>query len=49
MERATAIDLMLQHVKTDILRRHLVSVEAAMQAYAREYNGDSNWWGISFW
>ena len=47
MDRESTLVLLQEFVKTDILMRHLLGVEAAMQAYAREYGEDEERWGIA--
>lgn len=43
--REDAWALVQQHVQSDGLRKHMLAVEAAMRAYAREYGGDEEYWG----
>jgi predicted hydrolase (HD superfamily) len=45
--RAQAWDLVCEWVSSDSLRKHLLGVEAAMRAYARERGGDEELWGIT--
>ena len=45
--RNDAYTLMTQHVKNESLQKHMLSVEAAMRAYARKYGEDEEIWGIS--
>lgn len=47
MNRADAITFLQAHVKTDVLMRHLLGVEAAMQCYARTYGEDEERWGLA--
>ena len=43
--RDDAWELVQQHVQNDGLRKHMLAVEAAMRAYAREYGADEEYWG----
>ncbi len=45
--RADAWALMTEHVKQDSLRKHMLSVEAALRAYARKYGEDEEIWGMT--
>lgn len=47
MNRADVVTFIQQHVKTDVLMRHLIAVEAAMKAYAKKYGEDEEKWGIA--
>jgi putative nucleotidyltransferase with HDIG domain len=47
MDRASTIQFLQQHVKTDVLMRHLLGVEAAMRAYAWKFGEDEEKWGIA--
>ena len=44
--RGEAWELMTSMTKTDQLRRHMRSVEAAMRAYARRFGEDEERWGV---
>ena len=44
--RAEAWDLMTSMTQTDQLRRHMLSVEAAMRAYARRFGEDEERWAV---
>lgn len=44
--RQKALDLLLEYTKTDALRKHAFSVEAAMRAYATKYGEDPEEWGV---
>ena len=44
--RQKALDLLLEFTKTDALRKHALSVEAAMRAYGAKYNEDVEEWGV---
>ena len=45
-DRAAAFDLMCQYTDQEGLRRHMLSVEIAMRAYAQKWNEDIEKWGI---
>jgi putative nucleotidyltransferase with HDIG domain len=45
--RNDAYKLMTDHVKNENLQKHMLSVEAAMQAYARKYGEDEELWAIT--
>ena len=45
MNRDEALALMEQHTKNPALRQHMLAVEAAMRAYAKQYGGDEEAWG----
>ncbi len=45
--RADTLALMHQWTVSDSLRKHMLSVEAAMRAYASRLGGDSESWGIA--
>ncbi|MBI4310154.1 MAG: HD domain-containing protein [Chloroflexi bacterium] len=47
MDRASALALLKEHVKGDILKRHSTAVEASMRAYARKNGEDEETWGIA--
>jgi putative nucleotidyltransferase with HDIG domain len=46
MNRADAYALMTEYTQSDSLRKHMLSVEAAMRAYARKLVEDEEKWGI---
>jgi putative nucleotidyltransferase with HDIG domain len=46
MDRDTAYTLVTEFVKNDGLVRHMLSVEAAMRAYAVKYGDDPDAWGL---
>jgi putative nucleotidyltransferase with HDIG domain len=43
--REDAWKLVLDNVKSESLRKHMLAVEAAMRAYARENGADEEYWG----
>jgi putative nucleotidyltransferase with HDIG domain len=45
--RDEAWDLVCEWIESDSLRKHLLGVEAAMRAYAREQGADEELWGIT--
>lgn len=45
--REDAYRLMTGHVKNENLRKHMLSVEAAMRFYARKYGEDEELWGMT--
>ncbi len=47
MNRDITLDFLSRHVKTDMLMKHLLSVEASMRGYARKYGDDEERWGIA--
>ncbi|MCS7206962.1 MAG: HDIG domain-containing protein [Dehalococcoidia bacterium] len=47
MNRNEALAIVNEFVKSESLRKHLLSVEAAMRAYARKYGEDEETWGIA--
>ena len=46
MNRTDALALMQEYTKNESLRRHMLSVEAAMRAYAAKFGHDVERWGI---
>lgn len=46
MQRDEAWQLMTEYTESESLRRHMLSVEAAMRAYARRYGEDEELWGV---
>ena len=46
-DRNDAYKLMTDHVKNENLRKHMLSVEAAMRFYARKYGQDEGLWGMT--
>ena len=47
MDRESTLKDLKEYVKTEVLMRHLLGVEAAMQAYARKFGEDEEQWGIA--
>jgi putative nucleotidyltransferase with HDIG domain len=47
MDRDRTLDFLRQHVKTEMLMKHLLAVEAAMRGYARKFGEDEDRWGIA--
>src|SRR5438045_3306747 len=45
--RAEALALMHEYTASDSLRKHMLSVEAAMRAYAEKYGEDPERWGLA--
>jgi len=45
--RADAWALMSEWTQSESLRRHMLSVEVAMRAYARRFGGDEELWGLA--
>jgi putative nucleotidyltransferase with HDIG domain len=46
MNRDDAYSLVCEYTESESLRRHMLAVEVAMQAYARKYTEDEEKWGI---
>ena len=47
MDRTIAINIITEHVKSEVLLKHLIGVEAAMKGYAKKFGEDENKWGIT--
>ena len=47
MDREETLLFLRQHVKTDTLMKHLLTVEAAMRGYARKFGEDQDRWGAA--
>ena len=47
VSRDQAWDLFCEWTKSDSLRKHVLGVEAAMRAYAREYGEDEELWAVT--
>jgi putative nucleotidyltransferase with HDIG domain len=45
--RADALALMQEYTRSESLRKHMLSVEAAMRAYATEFGEDVERWGLA--
>jgi putative nucleotidyltransferase with HDIG domain len=45
--RSDAYQLMTSHVKSESLQKHMLSVEAAMRAYAHKFGQDEELWAIT--
>jgi putative nucleotidyltransferase with HDIG domain len=45
--RAEALALMHEYTRSESLRKHMLSVEAAMRAYASHFGEDSERWGLA--
>ncbi|MEC9093485.1 MAG: HD domain-containing protein [Planctomycetota bacterium] len=46
LDRNEAFELMCQYTESDSLRRHMLAVECAMVAYAKQHGEDETKWGI---
>ena len=47
MDRDNTVAFLRQHVKTEMLMKHLYTVEASMRGYARKFGEDEDTWGIA--
>jgi putative nucleotidyltransferase with HDIG domain len=47
LNRDEAWDLMCEWTESDSLRKHMLAVEAAMQAYARRFGEDEEKWAVT--
>ncbi len=47
MSREHTLEFLQTHVKTEMLMKHLYSVEASMRGYARKFDGDEERWAIA--
>ena len=47
MNRDETLEFLSRHVKTDMLMKHLLSVEASMIGYARKFGEPEEPWGIA--
>jgi len=46
MDRAQAWEIVCEFVQSDSLRKHMLSVEYSMRAYAQHYGEDPDSWGL---
>ena len=46
MDRTTAWNIVTEFTASDSLCKHMLSVEAAMRAYAPRFNADAERWGV---
>ena len=47
MDRDQGWDLLCEYTQSDSLRKHALSVEAAMRHYARHFGADEQQWGVT--
>ena len=47
MSRDQTLEFLKNHVKTEMLMKHLYTVEASMRGYARKFGGDEERWAIA--
>ncbi|MGA7160489.1 MAG: HD domain-containing protein [Bacteroidota bacterium] len=47
MDRASTLALLYEYTKSESLRKHALTVEAAMRAYAKKFSADEELWGIT--
>ncbi len=47
MNRDNTLEFLSHHVQTDVLMKHLLTVEASMRGYARKYSEDEERWAIA--
>ena len=47
LDRSRAWDLLCEYTQSESLRKHMLSVEACMRAYARKFGEDENKWGVT--
>ena len=47
MDRAQTMEFLSHHVKTEMLMKHLLSVEASMRGYARKFGEPEEQWGVA--
>jgi putative nucleotidyltransferase with HDIG domain len=47
MTRGDALELLHEYTKSESLRKHALSVEACMRAYARKFGEDEDKWGLT--
>ena len=46
-DRNQTVDFLQRHVKTEMLMKHLLCVEASMRGYAGKFGETQDWWGIA--
>src|SRR5688500_17872857 len=46
-DRAAALALMQEYTASESLRKHMLSVEGAMRAYAKKFGEDEERWGLA--
>jgi len=47
MDRENTLEFLSRHVQTDVLMKHLLTVEASMRGYAGRFGEDEDRWGIA--
>ena len=47
MNRDVTLEFLSRHVQTDVLMKHLLTVEASMRGYARKFGDDEERWAIA--
>ena len=47
IDRENTLEFLSRHVQTDVLMKHLLTVEASMRGYARRFGEDEDRWGIA--
>lgn len=47
MDRTQAWEIVCEYTQSESLRRHMLAVEVAMRAYAPQFGGDPDVWGIA--
>jgi putative nucleotidyltransferase with HDIG domain len=47
INRNEALELLKEYTKSESLLKHAFAVESAMRAYAKKFNEDENFWGIT--
>ena len=47
MNRDVTLEFLSRHVQTDVLMKHLLTVEASMRGYARKFDDDEERWAIA--
>ena len=46
IDRETGWGLLTEFTQSESLRKHALSVEVCMRAYARKFSGDEDLWGL---